>query len=200
MLSYNSFQPPQARKDYIEAKKTANPYDPDEKLQLKKLLMLRALKTIPIIFGYEKEAASIDRLYKKGMLTDEMHNQTQELKAYIDKEMEDIKDEAESLVGGWGQSIWSQAVQFHHMIQKQAQGASDDNISPVEEVQQGENPQQKKEGQQQSKTKVIQKNECPEGVDPIKWKEQQAERIAKELLDQEEREKAKKGGKKKVKK
>lgn len=200
MLSYNSFQPPQARKDYIDAKQTANPYDPDEKLQLKKLLMLRALKTIPIIFGYEKEAASIDRLYKKGMLTDEMHNQTQELKAYIDKEMEDIKDEAESLVGGWGQSIWSQAVQFHQMIQKQAQGPTDDNSS-VEEIQQGGTSQQKKEGQQQNKTKVIQKKEeCPEGVDPIKWKEQQAEKIAKELLMEEEREKNKKSGKKKAKK
>ena len=208
LLSYNAFKPPQARQDYIDAKKTTNPYDPDDKLQLKKLLMLRALKTVPIIFSYEKEAASIDRLYKKGMLTDDLHNQTQELKVYIDKEVEDVRDEAESLVAGWSQSIWSQAVQFHNMIQKQAQGSLDDNSSPTEEATGEENSSSQQndkneEQPQKNKTKVVtQKKEdvCPPGVDPIKWKEQQAEKIAKELLAEEERERKKKVAKGKGKK
>ena len=212
LLSYNAFKPPQARQDYIDAKKTSNPYDPDEKLQLKKLLMLRALKTVPVIFGYEKEAASIDRLYKKGMLTDDLHNQTQELKVYIDKEVEDVRDEAESLVAGWGQSIWSQAVQFHNMIQKQAQGSLDDNSSPTEEATKEEennsSSQQNKKNEEQphknnNKVAVPQNKKkedvCPPGVDPIKWKEQQAEKMAKELLAEEERERKKKGAKGKKK-
>jgi hypothetical protein len=128
--------------------------------------------------------------------------------------VEDVRDEAESLVAGWGQSIWSQAVQFHNMIQKQAQGSLDDNSSPTEEATKEEennsSPQQNKKNEEQpqknnNKVAVPQQNKkekkedvCPPGVDPIKWKEQQAEKIAKELLAEEERERKKKGkGKKK---
>jgi hypothetical protein len=80
--------------------------------------MLRALKNIPVIFAFEKEKESLDRLYKKGMLTDDMHNQQQELNAYVQKELNEVKEEAEMLSEGWSQSIWGQAVNFHKMIQE----------------------------------------------------------------------------------
>lgn len=106
-----------------------NPEDVDK---LKKLLMKRALKTIPYVVQLQSEGSSIERLYKKGMLTDNMHFKMKELKSFVDEEFQEIQAEAEHLLPGWGQVIWPQAMQFHHMIQKQLDGKSEEP-KPVDE-------------------------------------------------------------------
>lgn len=88
--------------------------------------MRRTLKTIPFVLQLQSEGSSIERLYKKGMLTDNMHFKVKELKSFIDEEFQEIQFEAESLVQGWGQIIWPQAMQFHQMILKQTEDKSDD--------------------------------------------------------------------------
>lgn len=84
--------------------------------ELKKLLMRRAIQTIPILLSHQNEGSSIDRLYKRGMLTDDMHFKVKELKAFVDKEFQDIQFEADDLLEGWGQHIWPQAMQFHQVL------------------------------------------------------------------------------------
>jgi hypothetical protein len=110
-----SFLPPPERDVYIEAKKRLDPSKISELDELKKLLMKRAINTIPILLKLQNEGSSIERLYKRGMLTDDMHFQVKELKAFVDQEFQDVQFEADELVEGWSQSVWPQAMQFHQV-------------------------------------------------------------------------------------
>lgn len=110
-----SFSPPPERDVYIEAKKRLDPSKISELDELKKLLMKRAINTIPILLKLQNEGSSIERLYKRGMLTDDMHFQVKELKAFVDQEFQDVQFEADELVEGWSQSVWPQAMQFHQV-------------------------------------------------------------------------------------
>ena len=68
-----SFTPPPEREAYIKAKKSYNPSSAESKEELKKMLMRRAISAIPMILSLQNEGNAIERLYKKGMLTDDMH-------------------------------------------------------------------------------------------------------------------------------
>lgn len=115
-LGETKFVPPSERQEYIVAKGrlagSLTVYDDS----LKKLLMKRAYASIPILLQLQNEGSSIDRLYKKGILTDDMHYRVKELRVFFDKEFKDIQEEAEELVEGWGQHIWPQAMQYYQVI------------------------------------------------------------------------------------
>ncbi len=100
---------------YLDAKQKLDSTKVPEIDNLKKLLMRRAIKTIPILLSLQNEGSSIERLYKRGMLTDDMHFKVKELKAFVDQEFQDIQFEADDLVEGWGQHVWPQAMQFHQV-------------------------------------------------------------------------------------
>lgn len=103
------------RAEFIAAKEKLDSSKVSELEHLKKLLMRRAIQTIPTLLSLQNEGSSIERLYKRGMLTDDMHFKVKELKAFVDKEFQDIQFEADDLVEGWGQHIWQQAMQFHQV-------------------------------------------------------------------------------------
>ena len=109
----SSFTPPVERANYISAKERLSTAKVSELDELKKLLMRRAIQTIPILLSLQSEGSSIERLYKRGMLTDDMHFKVKELKAFVDQEFQDVQFEADDLVEGWGQHVWPQAMQFH---------------------------------------------------------------------------------------
>lgn len=69
----SQFTPPPARAAYLEAREKLDPSKPDDMGNLRKMLMGRALQTIPIILNLQNEGSSVDRLYRKGMLTDDLH-------------------------------------------------------------------------------------------------------------------------------
>jgi len=71
-------------------------------LKLKKLLMRRALAAIPLLLTLRSEGSSIERLYKKGLLIDEIKDSVKDLKkTFIDKEFEEVQGEADDLSEGW---------------------------------------------------------------------------------------------------
>lgn len=111
----SSFSPPPERAAFISAKESLDPLNISDLDELKKLLMRRAIQTIPILLSLQNEGSSIERLYKRGMLTDDMHFKVKELKAFVDQEFQDVQFEADDLVEGWGQHIWPQAMQFHQV-------------------------------------------------------------------------------------
>jgi hypothetical protein len=111
----SNFSPPPERAAYIAAKEKLDVNNVSELDELKKLLMKRAIKTIPIVLSFQSEGSSIERLYKRGMLTDDMHFKVKELKAFVDKEFQDVQFEADDLSEGWGPGIWQQAMQFHQV-------------------------------------------------------------------------------------
>eukprot|EP01031_Cornospumella_fuschlensis_P038609 gene38609-46937_t len=118
----SGFSPPQERQAYLDYKPTCDRSNPEHRDNLRKLLMKRAIHTIPLIMLLQNEGQSIDRLYKKGMLTDDMHYKAKELKAFVDQEVGEVQAEADDLSEGWGQIVWQQAMQIYKTIQKQAQG------------------------------------------------------------------------------
>lgn len=111
----SAFTPPKEREIYISAKEKFVEGNPTQLEELRKLLMKRALKTIPILLSLQNEGSSIERLYKRGMLTDDMHFKVKEIKAFVDQEFQDIQLEADELLDGWGPAIWQQAMQFHQV-------------------------------------------------------------------------------------
>ncbi len=111
----SSFVPPPERATYLEAKPKLTTGKVSDLDELKKLLMRRAIQTIPILLSLQNEGSSIERLYKRGMLTDDMHFKVKELKAFVDQEFQDIQFEADDLMEGWAQHIWPQAMQFHQV-------------------------------------------------------------------------------------
>lgn len=127
-----AFTPPVEREEYIQAKSKSDLKDPLAKDNLRKLLTKRALKAIPIIISLQNEGQSIDRLYKKGMLTDDMHFRVKELKAFVDQEYQDVQSEANDLLEGWGEHVWQQAMQYHTMIQRQLETARAQKQSATE--------------------------------------------------------------------
>lgn len=65
----NSFTPPVERDNFIAAKARLDISNPNHLDELKKLLMRRAIGDIPILLNLQNEGNSIERLYKRGMLT-----------------------------------------------------------------------------------------------------------------------------------
>lgn len=115
MTSPSGFTPPAERTNYIEAKEKADLSKPEDVDRLKKLLMYRAIRTIPILLSLQNDGHSIERLYKKGMLTDDMHFMIKEQKAFVEQEIQDVQQEANELIDTWGDMIWQQAMQFHNV-------------------------------------------------------------------------------------
>jgi Preprotein translocase subunit Sec66 len=113
MSGSSSFEPPAERAAFLDAKGKLDPSNPSELDTLRKMLMRRAVKAIPILLSLQNEGNSIERLYKRGMLTDDMHFKVKDVKNFVDQEFQDVQNDAEELMEGWGQRIWPEAMQFH---------------------------------------------------------------------------------------
>ena len=94
----SGFEPPIERANYLAAKEKLDPSKPADLEELRKLLMRRAIKAIPIVLSLQNEGNSIERLYKRGMLTDDMHFKVKDLKAFVDQEFQDVQYEADDLL------------------------------------------------------------------------------------------------------
>lgn len=94
---------------------------PEQLEELKKALMRRAMFTIPMILNLQQQGKSVDRLYGRGMLTDEIMDNVKNLKEFVDAEFPDVQAEADDIIHGWGPAIWQEAMQFHRMVQQHHQ-------------------------------------------------------------------------------
>jgi hypothetical protein len=88
------FVPPAERQEFIDAKAEAIKKKPvaEEVMQaLKKKLMRRTFKQIPLVHELQQQGPSADKLYKKGMITDALHNRYKDMKAYFDVEFPEVQ-------------------------------------------------------------------------------------------------------------
>lgn len=106
------------RDAYYKTKSTLDVADPAQLEELKKALMRRAMFTIPMILNLQQQGKSVDRLYGRGMLTDEIMANVKNLKEFVDAEFPDVQAEADDIIHGWGPAIWQEAMQFHRMVQQ----------------------------------------------------------------------------------
>lgn len=141
--------------------------------------MQRAVHAIPHILKLQNEGPAIDRMYKKGLLTDDKMGEIKEMKAFVEQEFTDVQAEADELLDGWGRDIWPQAMKFHTVVHERLNGKETDDAVD------GSTPEEKK-----VQNKPV--------IDPKlkgKSEEEIAEHYAKQLL-KEEAEEAKKKSKK----
>lgn len=189
-IKANDFSPPKERQEFIDYKKSIDLSKASviQKDKLKQLLVKRSIKTIPFLLHLQSEGNSIEKLYKKGMLTDDMHFHVTSMKEFVDTEFAEVQQEAEEIAEGWGEVIWKQAMQFYQMSLKQYET----NKAALEKIKRGD----KEEGE-------TEEGQTEEGETDEKKSQEDLEN---ELLKEEEQEqevenkKTKKNNKKKGKK
>lgn len=77
--------------------------------------MQRAMNSVPIVLSLQSDGTSIERLYKKGMLTDDMYFRVNQVKEFWEEEYADVMNEADEFKEGLGQEIWPAAVKYYHV-------------------------------------------------------------------------------------
>ncbi len=193
----DSFTPPKEVNEYIDYRKNANIKDIYDLDKLRHLLMRRALKSIPIIIDHQNSSASLDRLYRSGFVQDDAVAKHVAIKKFLDIEIKTVQEEASTLSTGWGEQIWSEAMQATKKIQseieevKQKIGShsSGSSSSSSSNSSNSSNSGGKKKGKG-GKSKSDSSNGMNlEGLTP----EEKAEKMAEKLLAEEDAELKKQG-------
>ena len=163
------------RDAYYKIKDTLDVSNPEQLEELKKALMRRAMFTIPMILNLQQQGKSVDRLYGRGMLTDEIMDNVKNLKAFVDAEFPDVQAEADDIIHGWGPAIWQEAMQFHRMVQQhQTSEQSKGEGGPLNR----EVKDKKSAAAERRRKNAIQLSPA----DLLKKKELEAEKMASQLL------------------
>eukprot|EP00595_Chromulina_sp_UTEXLB2642_P003341 CAMPEP_0196765758 /NCGR_PEP_ID=MMETSP1095-20130614/11878_1 /TAXON_ID=96789 ORGANISM="Chromulina nebulosa, Strain UTEXLB2642" /NCGR_SAMPLE_ID=MMETSP1095 /ASSEMBLY_ACC=CAM_ASM_000446 /LENGTH=245 /DNA_ID=CAMNT_0042124383 /DNA_START=1 /DNA_END=735 /DNA_ORIENTATION=+ len=194
-LGPQTFTAPPERQQYIDAKEnlSSSNLTPSDIEDLKKLLIRRAFQSIPLLLSLQNEGNSIERLYKRGILTDDMHYRVKDLKTFFDKEFQDVQNEAEELVEGWGPHIWPQAIQYYQLVQKQIEEKADGGRLAEESKRKQAN--EKKRDKEKAKKLALKENNQSSpliSLDSNEIKALEAEKMAQQLIDEEERNNKKK--------
>ena len=173
----------QERDAYYKVKSTLDVSDPAQMEDLKKALMRRAMFTIPMIQDLQQQGKSVDRLYGRGMLTDEIMDNVKNVKAFVDAEFPDVQAEADDIHLGWGPVIWQEAMQFHRMMQQRH--AAEQQQQQVGDAQ-GTGPLKRDaKDKKAAAAERRRKNAASIQLSPaelLKKKEAEAERVAAQLL------------------
>mmetsp|Transcript_2427 Transcript_2427/g.4159 ORF Transcript_2427/g.4159 Transcript_2427/m.4159 type:complete len:289 (-) Transcript_2427:52-918(-) len=143
---------------------------------LAQALMKRCIADIPIVTHIQKESTGMNKLYSQSMCSVKQWRAYQSAEAMVSSEVDEVREEADLIEPGWSQVIWRQAMQYHNMLkqkhEREAQEAAE---------------QAKKKKAIEAKVNAEKQKELD-----AKERELAAERAARELIEAEEREKAKK--------
>jgi len=149
----------------------ANPNGPHRVMA--QALMKRAIGDIPIVTFIQKEAAGMNKLYSQSMCSVSQWRAYQTAESMVSTEVDEVRAEADEIEPGWSQVVWRQAMQYHTMLKQKHE---------LEQKQAAETAAKKMEIEQRLNAAKAQ----------IKSKEDEkeaAERIARELVEAEEKEK-----------
>mmetsp|Transcript_11217 Transcript_11217/g.23778 ORF Transcript_11217/g.23778 Transcript_11217/m.23778 type:complete len:287 (-) Transcript_11217:83-943(-) len=136
-------------------------------------LMKRAIGDIPIVTFIQKESAGMNKLYSQSMCSVSQWRAYQNAETLISTEVDEVRAEADEIEPGWSQVIWRQAMQYHNMLKNKHE------------------MEQKAAAETAAKKKVIEQrvNAAKQQLQSKEDEKDAAERIARELLEAEEREK-----------
>jgi hypothetical protein len=157
---------------------------------LKKRLMKRAVAVIPHIHLLQHQANS-EALYKKGYISED--KSMIERKDFVSEEYPLVMKYAEELREGWGEHIWRQANGLYLQMKKadEEKKSAEDPFSTDEGFAEGDEGYEENEGTAQAS----QHDQTKKGLlinDPNLTPEQRAEKMAKQLLKEEDATKGKK--------
>jgi len=83
---------------------------PERKRAVGASLMRRAVADVHILWFFERERPAINAMSAKGLLPDGVVQSFQKQWDYMNKELQEVTEEAEALMGGWGSKIISEAA------------------------------------------------------------------------------------------
>mmetsp|Transcript_14866 Transcript_14866/g.41392 ORF Transcript_14866/g.41392 Transcript_14866/m.41392 type:complete len:284 (+) Transcript_14866:119-970(+) len=136
-------------------------------------LMKRAIADIPIVTFIQKESAGMNKLYSQSMCSVSQWRAYQTAESMVSAEVDEVRAEADEIEPGWSQVIWRQAMQYHGMLKQKHEmekKAAADAAAKKKEIEQRVNA---------AKAQIQSKEDEKDA----------AERIARELIEAEEREK-----------
>merc|ERR1711862_461675 len=136
-------------------------------------LMKRAIGDIPIVTFIQKESPGMNKLYAQSMCSVSQWRAYQNSENLVSTEVDEVRGEADEIEPGWSQVIWRQAMQYHNMLKQKHE------------------MEEKAAAETAAKKKAIEErvNAAKMKIKAEEDEKDAAERIAKELLDAEEREK-----------
>ena len=135
--------------------------------------MKRAIADIPIVTHIQKESTGMNKLYSQSMCSVKQWRAYQHAENLVSAEVEEVRAEADEIEPGWSQVIWRQAMQYHQMLKQKHE----------QEAKQVEEAAQKRKEIEARVAEAKKKQENPRS------EEEEAEKIARELIQAEEREK-----------
>jgi hypothetical protein len=83
--------------------KGRNPISEVDNRYLRKLLMRRAIQFLPFAIESQEEFPKIDKQYKSGMYAESEYKKAKQMFDWMNKESEELCEEAEELMPGWGE-------------------------------------------------------------------------------------------------
>ncbi len=137
---------------------------------LAQALMKRCIADIPLVTFIQKESAGMNKLYSQSMCSVKQWKTYQAAEALVSAEVEEVRAEADEVEPGWSQAIWRQAMQYHNMLKNRHEMEAKAREAAI----------------------LKKKMEEEEAKKPKLTPEEQAEKVAQELIKQEEREKSSK--------
>lgn len=151
---------------------------------LAQALMKRCIADIPIVSHIQRESAGMNKLYSQSMCSVKQWKSYQAAEAMVSAEVEEVRAEADEVEPGWSQVVWRQAMQYHNMLKQKEEQAKAQHAAQQKAI------ADKKQAEDDKKAAEAERyNAVKEKVDTEKARIANADKLAEELVKQEEREK-----------
>ncbi|KAL3762545.1 hypothetical protein ACHAWU_002417 [Discostella pseudostelligera] len=151
---------------------------------LAQALMKRCIADIPIVTHIQRESAGMNKLYSQSMCSVKQWKSFQACEAMVSAEVEEVRAEADEIEPGWSNVVWRQAMQYHNMLKQKEEQAKAQAAAQVKAIAEKKKAEDDKKAAEQARY-----NEIKKKVDDEKARIANAEKVAAELVKQEEREK-----------
>ncbi|KAL3788417.1 hypothetical protein ACHAW5_001029 [Stephanodiscus triporus] len=150
---------------------------------LAQALMKRCIADIPIVSHIQRESAGMNKLYAQSMCSVKQWKSYQAAEAMVSAEVEEVRAEADEIEPGWSNVVWRQAMQYHNMLKQKEEQAKAQQMAQARAIE-----EKKKAEEEKAAADKARYDEIKARVDAEKARIANAERVAAELLRQEERE------------
>mmetsp|Transcript_34466 Transcript_34466/g.65616 ORF Transcript_34466/g.65616 Transcript_34466/m.65616 type:complete len:291 (+) Transcript_34466:202-1074(+) len=152
--------------------------------QLAQALMKRCIADIPIVSHIQRESAGMNKLYSQSMCSVKQWKSYQAAEAMVSAEVEEVRAEADEIEPGWSQVVWRQAMQYHNMLKQKEEQAKAQQMAQHRAI-----TEKKKAEDDKSAAEKARYDAVKQKVDAEKARIANAEKVADDLVKQEEREK-----------
>lgn len=151
---------------------------------LAQALMKRCIADIPIVSHIQRESAGMNKLYSQSMCSVKQWKSYQAAEAMVSAEVEEVRAEADEIEPGWSNVVWRQAMQYHNMLKQKEEQAKAQQMAQVKAIADKKAAEEEKAAAEKARYDDIKAK-----VDAEKARIANGERLAAELVKQEEREK-----------